>query len=272
MVTKASGELEAFDMQKLERSLVNAGADEAAVAQVRKSMHRWLKNGTSTHKIYAHAHAQLRKIQMRAALRYRLKTAIMQLGPTGYPFEAFIGQLYEKAGYSTQVGIVVQGTHVTHEMDVIATNSHKQYLLECKYAKSKGKQVSVQVPLYVRARVDDIISVRKDLAEYKQIDFIGGVVTNTRFTDDSIKYGTGAGLRLLAWDYPRGNGLKDIIEREKLYPITLLHQLQEHEIATLLQKGIVTCSQLMSNQGALAEFKPGKRRLTALLNELSEIA
>lgn len=271
VIRKASGEDEIFDSSKLARSLINAGADKATTDEIVNSIERWLYEGATTQKIYARAHAQLRNRRGEVALRYKLKKAIMQLGPTGYPFEAFMGQVYERRGYKTKVGVVVPGTCVTHEMDVIATNTNKQYLLECKYSSHHGKQVSVQVPLYVRSRVDDIIKQRKDLTEYKGVHFIAGVITNTRFSEDAAKYGECAGMHMLAWDYPQGNGLKHIIEREKLYPITILGSITKKEQEILLSQGIVTCKQLQNSPEAIERLALSKRKQTALSKELAHL-
>ena len=43
----------------------------------------------------------------------------MELGPSGYPFERFIGAVMKSMGYQTSVGRIVSGRCVTHELDVI---------------------------------------------------------------------------------------------------------------------------------------------------------
>ena len=156
-------------------------------------------------------------------------------------------------------------------MDVIATNSMHQILVECKYSSSQGKQVSVQVPLYVRSRVDDIIRKRRELSEYKDMEFFGWVVTNTRFSLDSIDYSNCSGIRLQGWDYPEGEGLKEIIEREKLYPVTILSNLTKKEKRNLMEQGVVVCSQLMEDMMLIDQLQPSKRKYNALKKELNEI-
>ena len=271
LILKASGEEEPFDARKLADSLKNAGADNITTNEIVAAIEAWLFEGITTRKIYGRAHALLRKKRSKAASRYKLKKAILQLGPTGYPFEWFMGEVYARRGYKTEVGVVVPGTCVTHEMDVIATNTHKQYLLECKYSSDQGKTVSVQVPLYVRARVDDIIKQRKDLPEYKKVDFIAGVITNTRFSDDAAKFGQCADMHMLAWDYPRGNGLKDIIEREKLFPVTILGGLNKKEKEFLLSKAIVTCTQVRKTPEIIQKLHLSKRKNSSLLKELDHL-
>jgi hypothetical protein len=213
----------------------------------------------------------LRRRKTPAAMRYRLKRAMLELGPTGYPFESFIGQLFEKMGFETEVGVTVDGHCVTHEMDVIATQDKIQYLVECKYRMDQGNQISVQTPLYVRSRVDDIIRRREKMPKYEGLSFTGWVVTNTRFSSDSIKYGTCSGLRLLGWDFPRGKGLQHLIQEEKLYPITVLTGIPAELKQHLLEKNIITCTQLWRKRSILNDFEMPESRRERLLKELEEI-
>lgn len=268
LVRKASGEEELFAIAKLERSLQNAGASTASIESILENIEEWIFSGVTTKQIYSRAFAILRREKSSSAMRYRLKKAIMELGPTGYPFEQFIGQVFKKQGYNIEVGVVVDGACVTHEMDVIATQNKQQHLVECKYHKDQGKHVSVQVPLYVRSRVNDIIEKRKMMPEYKGLSFTGWIVTNTRFSEDSIQYGTCSGLKLLAWDFPRNNGLKEIVEELRLYPVTILHTLTKKQKQQLIDQNILTCMQLKENFHLLGL---SEKKQKSLNNELVHV-
>jgi hypothetical protein len=268
IVRKASGETELFDVSKLQRSLQKAGAEFSIINKITEDINEWIYSGVTTKKIYSRAFSLLRRVQREAAMRYKLKQAIMELGPTGYPFESFIGEIFKKQGFNIEVGVVVEGNCVSHEMDVVATDNKIQHLVECKYSKDQGKNISVQVPLYVRSRVNDIIIKRKSITEYANLSFEGWVITNTRFSLDSIQYSECSGLNLLAWDYPENYGLKEIVEKEKIYPVTILTNLNKKEKQYLLDHGIVTCRQLSENIDSLNSLDINKRKLNRLLNEL----
>lgn len=270
-IRKASGDEELFDTHKLESSLHNAGADRKSIKKILIDIEGWIYHGVTTKKIYSRAFQLLNKEKSGSSLRYKLKQAILELGPSGYPFEHFMGEIFKRKGYEIEVGVVVKGTCVSHEMDVIATKGGIQHIMECKYHKDQGKNVSVQVPLYVRARVDDIIRVRMKDPQYNGLSFTGWVVTNTRFSSDSIHYGRCAGLKLLAWDYPKGKGLKDLIEEVKIYPITILTKLTKKEKHAVIEKDIVTCGQLQQNLHVLDALNLSQRKYKALLKELQEI-
>ncbi|MDE5421586.1 restriction endonuclease [Ancylomarina sp. DW003] len=271
LVKKASGENEAFAVEKLKASLRNAGAESDTISKIVDDIILWIYSGVTTRKIYSRAFKILRRERAHTAMRYRLKEAIIALGPTGYPFEQFIGQLFQSQGFDIEVGVVVDGYSVSHEMDVIATKKQVQNLVECKYHKDQGKQVSVQVPLYVRSRVNDIIRRREEMLEYQGLTFAAWVVTNTRFSSDSITYGECNGLHLLAWDYPQNKGLKHWVEDSKLYPITILHKLTKKEKDILIKQGIVTCKQLLGDLTCIEQLELTKNKQNALEEELKAI-
>lgn len=270
-IVKASGEKELFSVQKLEYSLHNAGADKTTIDFIVNQISTWISPGISTKDIYKRAFQLLYKEQNSSATRYKLKQAIMELGPTGYPFERFVGHLMEAQGFKTEVGVIIQGHCVTHEIDVIATRNNSQFLVECKYSSDQGKNISVQVPLYVRSRVNDIVHKRKYMPEYESISFSAWIVTNTRFSCDSIQYGKCSGLHLVAWNYPEGNGLKDMIEKAKIYPITILSSLTKKEKQFLIDKNIIICRQLLQNYDLVTEMKLSHKKNIKLKKELHDI-
>lgn len=271
LVRKASGSEEPFSQKKLENSLRAAGAGETAITEIISDISDWIFPGVTTKKIYSRSFQLLKRMKGVASLRYRLKQAMMELGPTGYPFEKFIGQIFEKQGYEVKTGQVLDGLCVTHEMDVIATNHNTQHLVECKFGLDQGKYVTVQVPLYVRSRVDDIIRKYEELKRYQGYSFTGWVITNTRFSSDSVKYGYCSGLKLLGWDYPAEQGLRQIIESMRLYPVTILTQLTKKEKQKMIDQGVVTCPQLLDNLHVLDAIEFSGKKSTALIKELNDI-
>lgn len=271
IITKASGEKEPFDISKLERSLKNAGTSTESISHILKHIKGWIYPGVRTKLIYREAFSLLRKDKALQSVKYKLKQAFLELGSSGYPFEKLIGELFRRQGYTCEVGVVVQGGCITHEMDVIATKDHAQHLMECKYRHDQGNQISIQVPLYVQSRVKDIVNQRKFLPEYKDYTFKGWVVTNTRFSQDSMDYSKCSGLNLLGWDYPKGRGLKDLVEEYSLYPISILVGLTNKEKQALLNDGIVTCCQLFESKDELNRFNFGKAKLNRVFRELEEL-
>lgn len=294
IIRKASGESQPFSAEKLKESLKRSGANSETIKKIAEEIERWivseiknsvqkdLENNISREKpsefyaipsraIYKRAFSLLNKKTISSAARYNLKNALMEMGPTGHPFEFFTGEIYKVLGYTTEVSITLNGHCVTHEVDVVATKDKHQRFIECKYYQSTGKNANVQVPLYIHSRVEDIIRMKKEDSKLNGFTFSGGIVTNTRFTSDAEAYGSCCGLHLLSWDYPKGNGLKDIIDREKIYPITALSSLTKAHKATLMERGIVICRQVSQNEAELNALNLTKNRRRKVLEELHDL-
>ncbi len=271
LIKKASGAEELFVPEKLKQSLSNAGVAKETISSIVKDIENWIYPGITTKKIYDRAFLILQQDKTLSSIRYKLKQAIFNLGSTGYPFEVLIGELFNKMGFHTEVGVIINGKCITHEMDVIATKDSSQHLVECKYHKDQGKIVSIQVPLYVRARVDDIVQMRKNTIEFSNFSFTAWVVTNTRFSPDSMMYSKCSGIKLMSWDYPQGNGLKENLEKYRIYPITVLSNITKTEMEYLLDHDIVTCSQLLNKLMSNEKLNLNAAKQSSLVNELKNI-
>lgn len=271
LITKASGERVPFDMGKLTASLQRSGASGEVAREVANALLPKLTPGISTRKLYRMAFGLLRKRSKPAAGRYRLKQAIMDLGPSGFPFERFVARLLEHDGYTTQVGVVVQGRCVTHEVDVIADKEDRRYMVECKYRNTRGKVSDVKVPLYVRSRFEDVEHNWRQEPDGAHRSHIGWVVTNTRFTADALEYGRCTGLRMVGWDQPSTGSLKERIDRSGLHPITCLSTLTKAEKERLLDEGLVLARDLAEQPGALDKALVRPPRTAKVLAELREL-
>jgi hypothetical protein len=190
------------------------------------------------------------------------------LGPTGFPFEKFIGELMKYSGYEVKVGQILKGKCVSHEVDVIARKDEHRILAECKFHNDKASTCNVKIPLYIHSRYRDIIARDVDSEERPNEAW---VVTNTRFTLDAITYGNCVGLYLLSWDYPKENALKDRIDRLGLYPITVSTLLSSREKQFLLSRDIVLCRQLLNDSFYLDHLGISEVRKAKILNEISSL-
>lgn len=270
-VTKASGEKEPFDENKLRHSLKSAGADQQIIDRIANAISEILYDGISTQEIYKRAFRLLRQYSDRSAGRYKLKEALLELGPTGYPFEKFVGELLKRLGYHTETGIVVEGNCVSHEIDVIAEKDNKHFMIECKFHNQKGHKCNVKVPLYIQSRFKDVERNWSSQPGHEDKQHQGWVVTNTRFTKDALQYGKCINLKLLSWDYPQNNGLKDLISKVNLHPITCFSTLSKKDKQQLLQQNIVFCQQLCENDKILTSIGLDSRKKNQVLKEAQDI-
>lgn len=270
-ILKASGEEQDFSEEKLRNSLHRSGAPQALVDAIVNEMYSYMRDGITTRQIYDRAFQLLRKRVRSNAARYSLKRAIMELGPTGFPFERLVGAVFAKQGYTVEVGKSVQGKCVRHEVDVIAKRDSVTVMVECKYHNAQGKICNVHVPLYIRSRFNDIESVWRSDQQNEKMDFEGWVVTNTRFSNDAEEYGICAGLKLVGWDFPNKGSLKEMIEKAGLLPITVITSLAGKQKQMLLEAGVLLCSELCEKPHLLDLLHLDPRKQEKIMEEVRDL-
>ena len=147
------------------------------------------------------------------------------MGREGYAFEKLVSIILKKQGFSTSLNQIIKGKYIKHEIDVSAVKDNEKIMVECKHHNKPWLGTDIQTALYVYAR---FIDVKKS--------FTGPMlVTNTRFSRQVVTYSKGIGLKLMGWKCPKGDSLEYYIEKFKLYPITMLPNLNEKKILELLR-------------------------------------
>ena len=271
LIKKASGEMVPFSLEKLHNSLRRSGASTETINKISREIKKNIYEGITTKNIYQNAFGMLKNISKPSAAKYKLKQAIMELGPSGFPFEKYFSEILKNQGYHTIVGEIVKGRCVNHEIDVIATKDENYFLIECKYHNMSGINCDVKIPLYIHSRFKDVEQQWLHLPDHKNKFHQGWVVTNTKFTSDAILYGTCVGLNLLGWDYPKNAGLREQIDQSGLYPLTCLVSLTAGEKQVLLNNKIVLSKEIINNPEllSLAHISINRRKL--ILNEVNSL-
>ncbi|WP_396602010.1 ATP cone domain-containing protein [Algibacter sp. R77976] len=267
-IIKSSGDKVKFSLEKLKTSLKRTGADKQTINQIINKVRDELYQGISTKEIYNRAFALLKKKKSYLASKYKLKKAIYELGPTGFPFERFISDILQYSGYKTEVDQFLEGKCVTHEIDVIAHKNNKTTVIECKFHNEEGLNCNVKIPLYINSRYNDVKANWKSSSKNKTVLTEGWVVTNTRFSKDALQYGNCVNLFLLSWDHPKNDGLKDRIDRLGLYPITVSTLLTNREKQFLLSRDVVLCRTLIGDAFYLDHLGISETRKEKILNEI----
>jgi len=266
LVAKADGVEEPFEEGKLTHSLLKAGADEQLARSIVHKIESELSarmhthDVLTTHEIYAHAFAQLRAVKRPLAARYSLKRAVLEFGPSGFPFEEYLSQLFVHDGYEAKTDQILKGGCVEHEVDIVLTKGGVTTFVEAKFHNSLAYKSDLKVALYVKARMEDLVAGGYTGSK-------GMLVTNTKFTDVAIHYAECQLLELLSWDYPQGRTLHERIEQARLYPVTAITSLSRREKTALLQAKIVLCSQLLHKADILATLGITGHKAGSILEE-----
>jgi hypothetical protein len=270
-VTKYSGEVVAFEKDKLKKSLLKSGACEADVSRVLQTIEKQLYDGIPTKKIYKMAFQLLKKVSNVHAAKYNLRTALMALGPAGFYFEKFIAKVFEIEGYKTITNQSLNGKCVSHEVDVLLKKNDTVSMVECKFHGSQDVKTDVKVPLYILSRFNDLAVQEHELFNEKVKIEKCWIVTNSRFTEDASQFGTCSNLHLLSWNYPSGNSLKNKIDSYHIYPVTALTTLTLSEKDKLLTQNIITAKELLANKEWLVKIGLSQNRIKNVLKETNQL-
>ena len=265
-VIKVDGTKERFNGKKLEESLRRSGADSLVASEVVAHVGKELVNGITTSDIYRHAFSVLRNKQKMASARYSLRRSLLALGPTGFPFEKFIGEMFKRMGFSVLLDQMVQGKCASHEMDIVSWNDEKLIMVEAKYHHEQAYKSDLKVALYVKARFDDFQDGSFSYGNRTKLDE-GWLITNTKFTEKAIHYAQCSGVKLVGWNYPERGNLHDLIATAGIHPITCLTTLSFGEKQTLMEQGIVLCEDFIAQKAKLKALGWGDEQIEAVAAE-----
>jgi hypothetical protein len=264
-IIKASGERELFDKKRIEKTALRAGASARLAKKVADKVESKIHDGTTTKQILDLT-LRLLKEKPEVAARYNLKRAIMELGPSGFPFEEFFSQILQNYGYKTEVGGFLKGKVINHEVDIIARNK-LTYMIEAKYHNRAGIHTDTKVAMYTYARFLDINSSKKRFDK-------AWLVTNTKCTHNAIAYAGGVGLKITGWTYPKKHSLQELIEKKGLYPITILGGILSRNVKEkLFRARIVLAKDLASHEldDLMKKTGLGEKVLMEILGEAKKI-
>jgi len=229
-VINSKGEKELFSLQKVYRSAKRVGASKELSKKIAKVVEKESYPGIKTSEIFRKVKKLLHQKTPKAALRFNLKEGMRKLGPTGFPFEKFIGEIFKKLGFKVRINQHLPGFCLRdYEIDFLAEKGNLLYVGECKYRNFPGERVHSKDALANYARFLDILHgsffKRK---KYRNFRIKTMLVTNTKFTSRARNYSNCMGVEVLGWKLPKNRGLEYLIEKEKLYPVTVLPSLNKY--------------------------------------------
>ncbi len=271
-IIKASGESEPFSEHKLRRSLERVNALPVLIADIVEHVKSELKEGMKTSEIYSHAFSLLKKKEYFTAGRYSIKKALLELGPSGYPFEKIVAELLKLDGYAVETGKITQGNCISHEVDVTARKDNHLVLVECKFHNRAGYKTDVKVALYVNARFWDIKKHLLEKSGQNKDNLEAWLVTNTKLTSEAIRYSMCSGIRAIGWGYPYdGRNLQYLLEESGLLPITCLTSLTRTQKNELLRRGFVICREIAEQKEILQSTGLSDKKIVKVLKEVQEL-
>lgn len=242
-IVKSTGEKQAFNKAKLCSSLKRSGAPSDMANAICAKVEERVTPGISTSKVYREALRYLVRENADIAARYSLYRGIAALGPAGFLFEQYVEVVLQAHGYKTMRNIYVQGACISHEIDLMAIKDGIHYFLELKYHNQIGSKTHVPVIMYAFARLDDLI--RGENAKHDgSHHHVMWLITNTKFTETALKYAECKSIRLTGWDYPKKEGLEEMIVSKKMYPVTVLPSVNKALLEKFAKRKIILAQDL----------------------------
>jgi hypothetical protein len=262
-VIKSNGEEELFSSEKAYESARRVGASEQLAKEISGIIEKEAFPGIKTSEIFRQVKQMLKQETPGAALKFNLKKAIRKLGPTGFPFEKYIGEILSSQGYQIKLNQVIPGLCCEYEIDFIAQKDSFAYIGECKYRNLFDGKVHTKDALANYARFLDINKGNF----FKNNKLKSLLVTNTKFTSRAVNYSQCAGVELLGWRYPGNRGLEYLIESQKLYPITVLPSLNKYLAEVFSANGIMLARDLLDKNRIVKLTNFPEKKLNLLFKQ-----
>ena len=246
-VINSKGERELFSESKIYRSAKRAGASSAVARRIAQNIREEAYPGIKTLIIFGKIKNLLRKKLPGAALRFNIKEGMRRLGPTGFPFEKYVKNILESLGYQVEINLFLPGKCLAnYEIDFVAKRGKLIYVGECKYRQRLGETISYHDALANYARFLDISNsgyFKSD--KNKGFTVKAMLVTNTKFNNRTRDYCSCIGTELLGWNYPKNRGLEYFVDKERLYPITILPALKGYLKDVFVKEKLILAKNLL---------------------------
>ena len=269
-VTNSRREKESFSLRKVYRSARRVGASKDLAEKIAKVIQKKAYPGIRTSEIFREIKKVLSQRALGSAIKFSLKEAMRKLGPTGFPFEKYIGEIFSKQGFKVKLNQRFSGYCLNYEIDFSAQKGNLLYIGECKYRNLPEGRVHSKAALANYARFLDLKKGNFfNKKEFKNLKLKAILVTNTKFSKDAIKFSRCVGTELLGWKYPKLRGLEYFIDSQGLYPITILPSLKKDLAAIFASKKIMLAQDILKLDPMkfAGETKISVKRLEALIRE-----
>ncbi len=265
LVIKRNGQKEPYQKEKVISSLKRINTDEATINFILETLEKKFPSVITTKKLYQEVFNLLKEKKPFLQTRYNLKNALFLLGPSGFPFEKFFAKILNFYGYETKTNLFLIGKCLVYEIDILAKKDNIDFLIECKFHQSFKKKEEIKNILYVYARFLDL--------KEKWLQSQAWLVTNTKFTSETIKFAECYGIKLTSWNYPQNETLVNLIENKKLYPVTILTCCPSRIFKELIKFDIVLIEDLFKKEKRFIKkiTEINEKDLDLILREASEL-
>jgi Restriction endonuclease len=262
LVTKADGSKQLFDEEKIVRTCLRMGASREDALQIVQKVEGRLYEGIATRKILQMIYSLMRKQKPAVKHLFDLKYGISLMEPKP-EFEAFIRILLVHSGFKVEPNTILRGLCGEHEADAIATRDGMTHFVEVKHHNSYHALTGLDESRIARAILEDVTEGYSHGLSSIKIDR-AMIVTNTRYSEHAMKYGRCRDILQVGWSSPEFFGLREMVEKHKLYPLSCLRGISAKVRLRLVEAGVVVIKQLLEQDLRYLERKTELPRETIL--------
>jgi ATP cone domain/AF1548-like, C-terminal/Restriction endonuclease len=254
-VIKADGSKQLFDEEKIVQTCLRMGANRDDAVEVAQQVERRLYDGITTKKILQIIFVLMRKRKPAVKHLFDLKYGISLMDPKP-EFEAFVRVILVHSGFQVSSNTILRGLCGEHEVDALATKDGLTHFVEVKHHNSYHALTGLDESRIARAIMEDVTDGYAHGLTRVKIDG-AMIVTNTRYSEHAINYGRCRNILQVGWDSPELFGLREMVEKHKLYPLSCLRGVNTKARLLLVEAGIVLIRQLLEQDSRYLERKTG---------------
>lgn len=252
-VTKADGTKQPFDKAKVIQTCLRLGATPQNAVQIAERIEGNVYEGIPTRRILQLIFTLMRKSKPAVRHLFDLRRGISLMEPKP-EFEAFVRVLLSYSGFQVQPNAILRGLCGEHEVDAIASKDGVTYFVEAKHHAAYHALTGLDESRIARAILEDVTEGYREGVTPIKIDR-ALLVTNSRYSEHALKYGGCRGILQVGWASPDGLGLRNVVERHRLYPLSCLRGLNPAVRLRLVEMGIVLIPQLLQQDSRYLERK-----------------
>jgi Restriction endonuclease len=254
-VTKANGSTQLFDKEKVIRTCLRFGASRQTAYEIADKVERRLYEGIPTAKILQMTLWFLRKYKPAVSQLFDLRKGLSLMNSKP-EFEIFVQALLDANGFEVSPNRIISGKCVEHEVDAVAKKNGITYIVEAKHHVNYHTQTGLDESRIARATLEDLTEGfalgDNDLKVDRAM-----IVTNTRYSEQAIRYGMCRNILQIGWNSPVNLSVQSMIEEKNLYPLSCLKSLKWDARMNLVNSGTLLIKQLVEEDTAKLSKESG---------------
>ena len=222
------------------------GATRQTAYDVADKIERRLYDGISTAKILQMIFLFMRGERPHICCLYDLRKGLSLMDPKP-EFELFIQKLLSQNGFEVTPNTILTGNCVEHEVDAVAEKDGVTYFVEAKHHFNYHALTGLDESRIARALLEDVTEGYEHGKTSQRID-MAMIVTNTKYSEQAIRYGNCRNILQIGWNTPTYLSLQHMISEPDLYPLSCLKILKRDQRVQLVNSGIVLMKQLIEEE------------------------